>query len=294
MKNKPLSSQLLDILSGGEQELSVICSSLSVSPQRLEELFVGLESEGVLFHRGDGRVSLGDAAGYGAGLLAWRCGQPVHYVESCGSTNHLASDLAKEGSPVRAIVADSQTAGRGRLDRNWESDPGQNLLMSLVFRYGIPPAEAPRCALLWAAEIADELDLHVKWPNDILDSRDRKVGGLLAEIGLDGGRLDYIVLGVGLNINQCSFPGLPQAASLRMLRGSVQDRALICGRLVQRLQGVDPRGSLGLWRTRASMLGRHVRVGSVEGIARDVLSDGSLLVGERTVLAGDVELVKEV
>ena len=148
--------------------------------------------------------------------------------------------------------------------------------------------------LLWAAAMAEALDVHLKWPNDLVDADGRKLGGILAELEAVGEEVRFVVLGVGLNINQAEFPPeLPLATSLRKLRGGApQDRAALLGRLIQAVEAVDvQRADLGLWRARAQTLGRRVRVGELEGVAQDIREDGALIVDGRPILAGDVELI---
>jgi BirA family transcriptional regulator, biotin operon repressor / biotin---[acetyl-CoA-carboxylase] ligase len=207
----------------------------------------------------------------------------VVYCKETDSTNRVARGLGV-GS---VVVADHQTAGRGRLGRTWISEPGANLLMSIVMQAPADPARAPRLCLLWAAAIAEALDVRVKWPNDLVTADGRKLGGILAEI--DGGR---IVLGVGLNVNQIFFPdGLP-AASLRSIHGEPRDRLSILERVLDAIRAVAYDEDLVRWRARSITLGRRVSVNGRTGIANDVREDGALLVDGTPVLTGDVELLR--
>ena len=138
------------------------------------------------------------------------------------------------------VVADFQRKGRGRVGRVWQSSAEENLLFSRVIRPDISIAQAARTTLVWAAEIADELGLFVKWPNDIIDDRDRKVGGLLSSMQIAGNQLKYIVFGVGFNVNQEVFPELPDATSLALVTGKQQIRNQILRRIVQRVQQTSP------------------------------------------------------
>ncbi len=217
-------------------------------------------------------------------------GLPLLYLPTVDSTNRVARELARQGwSGV--VVAEHQTAGRGRLGRSWEAEAGQNLLLSLVLRPSVVPAQAPRCVLLWAAAMAHALDLWVKWPNDLVDDQDRKLGGMLAELELEGDRVGAVILGVGLNVNQERFPGLPGAGSLAQVCGAPQDRVATLRALVGAVRSTDVGASLDLWRARSRTLGRRVEVAGVAGVAEDVREDGALLVDGRPVLAGDVSLI---
>ena len=173
---------------------------------------------------------------------------------------------------------------------------GQNLLFSIVLAPRVPPDRAARCVLVWAAAMAEALDLRVKWPNDLVTLEHRKVAGVLAELELGPGapgRIRHIVLGVGVNVNQSTFPGLPDATSLALERGGPQDRAEVLASLVHAIETAPLQGpgGLDLWRSRSATLGRRVEVAGVRGLAEDIRDDGALIVDGRAVLAGDVSLV---
>jgi len=216
----------------------------------------------------------------------------LHWLASCDSTNRVARELAEQGADQPIVVAEAQEAGRGRLGRSWEAEPGANLLFSMVLHPPLPPHQAPRCVLTWAAAMATALDVHVKWPNDLVDAQGHKLGGILAEL-IPSTSMTTVVLGVGINVNQIDFPGLPQARSLAQLRGAPQDRTALLIQLFQAIEGAeltapDP---LANWRDRCRMLGTRVRVGDMEGVATGIREDGALLVDGQPILVGDVELV---
>lgn len=216
----------------------------------------------------------------------------VRWLDACASTNQLARGLVPRFGAGTLVGAEHQTAGRGRLGRVWQAEPGQNLLFSLVLRPGLPATQAPCCVLVWAAALAEALGVYLKWPNDLVGPDDRKLGGLLAELEPGPGGL-HVVLGVGLNINQTRFPGLPTATSLAELRGGPQDRLGLLVALVAAVEAVQPGAPDGLdrWRARARTLGRRVQVNGREGIAQDIRDDGALMVDGVPVLAGDVSLL---
>lgn len=218
-------------------------------------------------------------------------GEPVLYLERTDSTNRVARELARQGG-VGLVLAEHQTAGRGRMGRVWSSEPGQNLLFSVILRPVIAPAAAPRAVMCWAAAMAAALEVWVKWPNDLVSDQDLKLGGLLAELETDGDRVRHVVLGVGLNVNQRAFDGLPGATSLAELRGGDQDRVEALRALVGAIHGADlsERG-LELWRARSRTLGRRVAVGELRGTATGLRGDGALLIDGRPILAGDVSLI---
>jgi BirA family biotin operon repressor/biotin-[acetyl-CoA-carboxylase] ligase len=219
-------------------------------------------------------------------------GGRLRWLASCDSTNRVARSLVEQGEDRPIVVAEAQEEGRGRLGRSWLADPGANLLFSIVLKPPVPAHEAPRCVLIWAAAMAEVLDVQLKWPNDLVDARGAKLGGLLAElVGRSGPTT--VVLGVGINVNQMTFPGLPQATSLASLRGTPQDRTSLLLDLLVAIEAAPLTGEdlLAGWRARCPMLGTRVRVGEREGVATGLREDGALLLDGQPVLAGDVELV---
>jgi BirA family biotin operon repressor/biotin-[acetyl-CoA-carboxylase] ligase len=129
----------------------------------------------------------------------------------------------------------------------------------------------------------------VKWPNDLVTAEGCKVAGLLAEMDTMGDRIAFVLLGVGLNVNQVDFPEwLPNATSLALL-GGPQDRDEVLERAVAAiLAWADHPDRLSLWRHRAHTLGKHVRIGAVEGVASGLRDDGALIVGGVPILAGEI------
>jgi BirA family transcriptional regulator, biotin operon repressor / biotin---[acetyl-CoA-carboxylase] ligase len=192
-------------------------------------------------------------------------------VGSVASTQELA-----RSHPIgTAVVADHQQAGRGRLGRRWEAPPGTALLASFAMPFH---ALAPLVAGVAAAEACGP-QVRLKWPNDLLLGG-RKLGGILVEAG--GGRC---VVGIGINLSWAP----PGAARLEA------DREVLLARLVAELERwwvVAAAEVLDAWRARSDTLGRQVRVElgaeTFEGIAEAIAEDGSLIVGGRTVAAGDV------
>jgi BirA family biotin operon repressor/biotin-[acetyl-CoA-carboxylase] ligase len=221
----------------------------------------------------------------------------VRVLDSCDSTNRVARLALEEGADVGlVVVSEVQTAGRGRLGRSWESSAGQNLLFSLVLQPRVPLERAASCVLSWAAAMAEVLDCRLKWPNDLQDKDGAKLGGILSELHSsepEGTDSWCVILGVGLNVNQMDFPGLPDATSLRRVRQRSFDRSVLLRDLVRAIEEVDPGhpSALDLWRKRSNTLGRHVRIGQHEGLAESIRDDGALIVDGEPVLAGDVEFL---
>ena len=291
-------SALLAAIAEGGANGSVLADRFGVSRSMIWKGMQVLRQEGVVISGEAGTgYRLVDASGFGEHTLSWTLGRSVHFFESCGSTNVEARRLV-EGSATPAgtvVVANQQAAGRGRLGRTWDAEAGQNLLFSLVLSPDVVPQLAPVCVLAWAAAMAEVLDCQVKWPNDLVTPEGGKLGGILAELSAEAERIRFVVLGVGINVNQRDFPGLPAATSLAVERGEDLGRAQLLRDLVAAVESVPTVGvpSLAPWRERSHTLGRRVRVGDVEGIAEDIRDDGALIVDGTAVLAGDVEMVAQ-
>lgn len=144
----------------------------------------------------------------------------------------LAADRAREGSPEGTIVtADCQTAGRGRLGRNWLSQPGLGLYLSIVLRPSCRPDDAPMLTLVAGLGVYEALQrvagvkCDIRWPNDIL-IRDRKCCGILVEMEARGGRVDFVIAGIGINLNHRQLPLdlRSEATSLRIETGRKWNR----------------------------------------------------------------------
>lgn len=160
------------------------------------------------------------------------------------STNSRAAEDAEKGAPHATIVcADSQTGGRGRFDRRWESPPGVNLYLSLLLRPPVDPPRAPQFTLVTAVALAQAVEdvakipTHLKWPNDLFIAG-KKAAGILAEMSTDADRLRHVVIGIGLNVNseRSHFPGILSrtATSLRLSTGRSFHRAEILARFLDR------------------------------------------------------------
>ena len=231
-------------------------------------------------------------------LLRGRFGRPFRYVRETESTQALLG----AGDPEGAVAAAGhQTAGRGRLGRRWEAPPGTALTFSTLLRPppGAPVQQLSLVAGLAVAETVEEalqLSAQIKWPNDVMVDR-RKVAGVLAE-ARDG----VVVLGIGLNVNQ-TREQLPEdarvpAASLRTIDGTEREPAPLLADLLARLeQHYDAWTTGGLDAvfdgigSRDFLRGRRVRVGEHEGVAGGLDRAGRLVVGDRPVESGEVELV---
>ena len=159
-------------------------------------------------------------------------GCEILYFDSIDSTNTKAQELAEKGYPSGTlVVADKQVAGKGRRGRNWESPSGCGIFMTLMLKPDINPNNASMLTLVSALAVAKALaditgkDAKIKWPNDIVIDG-RKVCGILTEMSAQFDYINNIVIGIGINVNNSSFPEeiSATASSLRLLSGGKKYR----------------------------------------------------------------------
>jgi len=239
-----------------------------------------------------------------------RIGHAIEAHDAIGSTNDRARVLlGLADGDGRVVVAEEQTAGRGRRGREWLSPPGLNLLVSVALRPRLAAADAWQLGLAAALAAADACaataPVTLKWPNDLVSVSGRKVGGLLIETMAGGERLSGAVVGAGINANwrQAAMPAdlLETAISLADLAGAPVDRVALLGRLLEALEAeLDAieagRSPLDRYRARCSTLGRTVSVATpdrtVTGRAVDLDPAGALVVeaddGRHAISSGEV------
>ena len=224
----------------------------------------------------------------------WR----LEVLAEAGSTNAVVAERARAGEPAGlVVVAEAQTAGRGRLDRSWVSPPRAGLTFSVLVRPDLPVAQWPWLPLWTGLAVATalreraEVAAGLKWPNDVL-VEDRKVCGVLAEVPEAGAA----VLGIGLNVTTRSHE-LPvdTAGSLQLAGARTTDRDTLLRAILRALTSVlaDPAASRAAYRERCGTLGRQVRLQlpadrDVTGTAEAVDDDGRLVVDGIPYGAGDV------
>jgi BirA family biotin operon repressor/biotin-[acetyl-CoA-carboxylase] ligase len=268
-----------------------------------------LREDGFGIESTDGGYELTGVPEFGGAAVEYGLDAPftVDYHDSIPSTNARARDLAAEGAEDVVVLADEQTGGRGRLDREWAS-PSGGIWLSALLRPDVPMAHAPVFTLAAAVAVTRAareagVDAGIKWPNDVLVDG-RKLVGILTEMEGEADRVSWVVVGMGINANvdPAALPADP--TSLEHERGEPVDRRVFTQRVLEafdELRG-DTDSVLPAWREYATTLGQRVRVetpgGPVEGEAIDVQFPGSLVVdtddGEVTVTAGDCDHLRPV
>jgi BirA family transcriptional regulator, biotin operon repressor / biotin---[acetyl-CoA-carboxylase] ligase len=214
--------------------------------------------------------------------------------EELRSTQDLVRNLALAGEPEGlAAVALRQTAGRGRMGREWVSPPEKNLALSLLLRPDIPPQQGPLTGLAASYAAAEALarlggiNAELKWPNDVIVNG-RKIAGILLEARITDERLDFVVIGLGLNLNSelLDFPSelRDKATSAFELTGRRWTSAEAAHVFLEHLEVLYERIRTegcefipSLWKTRWAHRGTRIRRGNVVGIAEDVAQDGCLI-----------------
>lgn len=244
--------------------------------------------------------------------------QEIHIFSETDSTNIQAFKIASAGAAEGSIViAESQTGGKGRLGRKWESPSGKNLYLSIIVRPKIPTLSAPRLTLVTAVALSETLDSagasghRIKWPNDILFN-DKKISGILTEMKGDCDNIDFIIIGAGVNLNASSSE-YPEE-----IKNSAVSLQEITGREINRLdflnlfllnfernyldfiQGNFP-AILEKWIKKSAIINQKIKVTNynevIIGTVTDVTHDGNLIVttdnGTCLVNSGDINYLQE-
>ena len=240
-------------------------------------------------------------------------GKTVHFARETDSTNLWIKRLAKEGASEGTLaLAEFQSAGRGRLGRSWEVPEGTSVMMSILLRPKFEPQYAPTLTLVMGMAVAKAVknlgfDVSIKWPNDVVVSH-KKICGILTEMGVRDGKIDYAVIGVGINVNIKEFPEemADKATSLYLESGKEFDRSQIPGLVMEAFEEYYEKFAAtcdlsGLKEEYESILANYnqpVRVLAkepYEGVARGITDGGELLVEKNdgtivAVSAGEVSV----
>jgi BirA family biotin operon repressor/biotin-[acetyl-CoA-carboxylase] ligase len=253
-----------------------------------------------------------------AGLTTQFVGRHLYYFGSIGSTNVEAKRLAAAGAPEGTLViADEQTAGKGRRGRRWLAPSNTCLLISLLFRPALLPAQASRLTMLCSLAAAEAIETEtgvpvaIKWPNDLVVPHApgpsfRKLGGILTETALAGKKLLFAIVGMGINVNvdpTALGPVMTPATSLLAELGRPVDRVALLAAILQQIENrysqMPGEQIHADWAQRLITLGQQVIVTlypqphddsqeRLEGTAEGVDPDGALLLRD---LAGNLRLV---
>ena len=251
-----------------------------------------------------------------AGMGTEQFGVKIHAFSHCDSTNAIAFRLALNGADEgEVVVAESQTAGKGRMGRSWESPPGVNCYLSIILRPSFPPNKMPLITLTTAVACAEAIQEvtgllpGIKWPNDLL-LNGKKLGGILTEADMEMDRINFVVVGIGINVNmpRSSFPASIRdtATSLRETLGGETSRIALIQALLRNFELWYKRFGEGggkevrrRWEEISQIRGKEVEVDFmgevVRGKALEIDADGALLVQEaggevKRIVAGDVHV----
>jgi BirA family biotin operon repressor/biotin-[acetyl-CoA-carboxylase] ligase len=245
------------------------------------------------------------AAGNAGARTAVRSTPEIVRLVVVGSTQAVAFELAEGGAADRTVVvAETQTAGRGRQGRRWHDERGDSLLVSIVVRPRLEVRDLPKLSFAAAVAVAEAigavtgLQARLKWPNDVLVDG-RKVAGILLESRTITEPL--VVVGIGINLRQRSFPGAlaATATSVHLEGGRAVEREAMLQAVLEafdpwraRLEGEGFAPLRARWLALADTIGRAVTVGEHAGVAVDLDGDGALVLrearGTRLVVAGEL------
>lgn len=238
-------------------------------------------------------------------------GKKIYYFESASSTMDVAGELGlKDALEGTLVVAESQSKGRGRLGRTWSSPKYKGIYLSLILKPKILPYQVSILTLLSAVSIVEAikeitgLEPQIKWPNDILIHQ-KKLGGILTELNAQVDAIRFVVIGIGINVNNDKKTLLPGATSLKEQKKENISRMDLLRELLRKLESnyllLQEKGNAPLvekWEHYNVTLGKRVRIicqnRRIEGLAERIDLDGGLLVRKDSgvtekVTSGDVE-----
>lgn len=232
-----------------------------------------------------------------------RLARPLIVKAETGSTNDDARALAGADAPHGTVVlADAQTAGRGRMGRAWSSPAGENLYFSIIWRDGLDGIDPPQLALVAGLAVSEAVDPFlptpstVKWPNDVRHGG-RKLAGILAEATYRGAHASAVVLGIGVNVRGRAVPEplAHIATTISLVRGADVDRAAVLAALLVHLDTtLRAFCSFGFGSVRERLIercdsiGARVAIGDITGVAIDIDGTGALVVRDDHGVAHDV------
>ncbi len=237
-------------------------------------------------------------------------GHKILFLEEVDSTNNKAKQIAFESQDGDVVVSETQHSGRGRRGREWHSPKG-GIYISFILKPNVPPERAPQITLLSSVALVETLNsmkskmnAKIKWPNDILISG-RKISGILTELSSDMEKINYVVVGIGINLNT-DLEDLPEkAASLKVEMGQEISVKLFLKSFFEHYDtvyqeyldnGIDQ--IIEKWKKNSDTLGKNVKIIGInetyDGLAKDIDENGALILKtkekEIKVYSGDVSL----
>jgi len=238
-------------------------------------------------------------------------GRNFIYLEEVDSTNSFLLNGADYNEHGTIVLAEYQSAGKGRLDRNWVSTKEENLLFSILLNENIDAENVNLLVLGSSLAVAQsienlfQLPVEIKWPNDVLIEK-KKVAGILLESSSKGNKIEKVVIGFGVNVNQTTFEGQYNIhpTSIRLEAGHPVSRERVLSEILNNFEEVliniyeDPLKVLNDWKSKCKMLGERIAIIDGEnkktGIFEDVDDKGFLLLrtpsGLEKILFGDVSI----
>lgn len=225
-------------------------------------------------------------------------GRNLHYYQSIDSTNKKAKEIALDEKEGTVLIAEEQLVGRGRMGREWISPRGKGIWMSIILKPKVEPMEVSKITLLGAAAVNKALksmnvDAKIKWPNDIL-IRDKKVCGILTEMNCELNMINYVVIGIGINVN-LNEDDIPEdlkdkATSIKIDQGEEIDRKKLIGHILNEFEKLyipfkdkgNAKEAIDICRENSAIIGREVKIIQGEevktGDVIDLNEDGELVV----------------
>lgn len=244
-------------------------------------------------------------------------GRNIIYLDSIDSTNTYAKKAAEESfKEGTVIIADEQTAGRGRLGRHWVATRGKGIWMTIMLKPDILPFDAPKLTIAAALAVVKglsgccQLDASIKWPNDIV-SGGKKLCGILTEMSAEADEIKYVIVGIGINVNMGVEDFGPEvsstATSISIESGKTFSRKAVAASVLHKFEELykdfikdgSIRHFLDEYKSRSAVLGKEIRVISkkeeISGLAVDISEEGHLVVkladgSEREIMSGEVSV----
>ncbi len=242
-------------------------------------------------------------------------GRKIYYYDSIDSTNDKARDIAFEEKEGTAVISEEQLKGKGRLGRDWISPKGKGIYLSMILKPDMGPAKAGVITLLGAAALHSALknlgiEAQIKWPNDIL-IKDKKIAGILTEMSAELNMINYIVIGIGVNVNleekDIDQSIKDKATSIKISQEKSIDRKKLLANIfnefeklyIDFVENADTKKAIEICRKNSATIGREVKLIKAnkarKGKALDINERGELLVefedGElENIFSGEVSI----